>query len=92
MGSFAQDFSLCPVVMTSDVPISMPSLCLEHWLGHIHIAQQDAGKESWKKKQFFSSYFCFMNNKITWQHETPQATFQTIWSSLGNVLFVLDKN
>lgn len=67
LGSFAQGFSPCPVVRTLDVPISVPSLCLEHWLGHIHTAQQDAGKESWKKKAIlFLLYFCLMNNKITW--------------------------
>lgn len=53
LGSFAQGFSPCPVVTTLDVPISEPSLCLEHWLGLRHTAQQDAGKESWKQKLFF---------------------------------------
>lgn len=59
LGSFAQGCSPCPAVMTLDVLISLPTLCLEHWLGHIHTAQQDAGKESWKKKQFFFFFISF---------------------------------
>jgi hypothetical protein len=31
--------------MMLDMLISMPSLWLEHWLGHRHAAQQDIGKE-----------------------------------------------